>query len=317
MMSATIPTMRMEPIQRYDDLSSVTFDTIANNMMACVLDSWSTAPSSKNTAVVSCEHDTKKSFSDFSKFNHQSILPTPIKRDQVTVVKEIKLGSWWHSDDDTELLKQLLLVPKPLDHHQANSPTKSYSCTASASLIVKSQGDDDLEESHIDGDAPSKEDQDTRLNGDNATEKWNERFNNLVKYRERHGHCLVPNAWKGDMQLAQWVKRQRYQFKLKLEGMHSTLSDKRMNSLNSIGFVWSRQSSSWEERYIELVEFARHHGHCHVPSTYPDNRRLSVWVRCQRRQYKLTQSSLPGYMTPERIGRLTALGFVFNPRNMK
>jgi hypothetical protein len=306
MMSTSIPTMCIEPIQRYDALSSVTFDTTAKDMMACVLDALSTVPSSKNTAIVSCDYDTKYGSSDCLKFNHQSIFPTPIKHDQVTVVKEIKLGSLRHSDDDTELLKQLLLVPKPSDHR-----------TAPALLIVNSQRDDDLEESHIDGDAPLKEDKDTRLDGGNAAEKWNERFNDLVTYRERHGHCLVPNKWKGDMQLAQWVKRQRYQFTLKLEGKHSTLSDERMKSLNSIGFVWSRHSASWEERYIELVEFARRHGHCHVPSTYPDNRQLSVWVRCQRRQYKLAQSNLPGYMTPERIRRLTALGFVFNPRNMK
>ena len=113
------------------------------------------------------------------------------------------------------------------------------------------------------------------------------------------------------------VKRQRYQYKLKQEGRHSTLSDEREEILNRIGFVWDSHNAAWTDRWNELLEFVQHHGHPNVPTNYLANRRLSVWVKCQRRQYKLHRKGHRSNMTSDRIQKLESIGFVWNPRGLK
>jgi hypothetical protein len=38
-------------------------------------------------------------------------------------------------------------------------------------------------------------------------EQWNERFQELLAFREHHGHLFVPHSYPSNQQLAQWVKR--------------------------------------------------------------------------------------------------------------
>jgi hypothetical protein len=148
-------------------------------------------------------------------------------------------------------------------------------------------------------------------------DSWSENFRELVKYREARGDCLVPHNWDTSRRLAQWVKRQRYQFKLKSEGRHSNLTRERQAALENLGFVWDSHAAVWEERLRELLEFRQVHGHCNVPSTFPENPQLSVWVKCQRRQYKLFRTGKRASMTTaDRMTRLTNLGFSWNPRNL-
>ena len=130
-------------------------------------------------------------------------------------------------------------------------------------------------------------------------EKWDEKYQQLVDFKSSHGHCLVPHNWIHNPSLAQWVKRQRYQYVLKHKTWGrcseskrvSTLTDKRQEMLESIGFVWSPHDAMWEEKYHELMEYKQVHGHCNVPTNYPQNRSLSSWVRGQRHQYKLLLKS--------------------------
>lgn len=147
-------------------------------------------------------------------------------------------------------------------------------------------------------------------------DSWSENFRELVKYREAYGDCLVPHNWDTSRRLAQWVKRQRYQFKLKNDGRHSNLTRERQAVLENLGFVWDSHAAVWEERLRELLEFRQVHGHCNVPSTFPDNPQLSVWVKCQRRQYKLFRTGNRASMTADRMAKLTNLDFSWNPRNL-
>lgn len=72
----------------------------------------------------------------------------------------------------------------------------------------------------------------------------------------------------------------------------------------------SQQTSRWNERFLELVEYRKLYGHCNVPYLWPKNRPLSEWVKRQRHQYKIKGTAL----TPERQALLSALGFVWDSR---
>jgi len=148
--------------------------------------------------------------------------------------------------------------------------------------------------------------------------QWNEQYNELVKFQRENGHCNVPSKFTRNIRLAQWVKRQRYQYKTKMEGKLSPLSDERQAALNDLGFIWDAHSNTWDERFAELALYKRQLGHCNVPTTYPQNQGLAVWVKSQRRHYNLywKKGEKFSHMTPERIEKLNCIGFVWNPRKL-
>eukprot|EP00980_Cylindrotheca_fusiformis_P025163 scaffold13207_cov143-Cylindrotheca_fusiformis.AAC.16 len=148
-------------------------------------------------------------------------------------------------------------------------------------------------------------------------EIWSEKFEDLVEFRKYYGHCHVPHCYQRNAPLAQWVKRQRYQYKLKVDGKRSTLSDERVRLLNKIGFIWNSHDAVWEERWNELLLYKRIHGDCVVPSNYEKNPQLAVWVKRQRRQYKFYSEDKPTSMTKERIAKLEKLGFAWDCRKTK
>lgn len=146
---------------------------------------------------------------------------------------------------------------------------------------------------------------------------WSEKFDELVDFRKRFGHCLVPNNWIENVKLSQWVKRQRHQYKLKREGKNSSLCDEKIIALESIGFTWSVQEDTWEERFQQLVEYKEFYGHTNVPKNCTRHPQLSVWVKYQRRHLRLFMSGERSSMTEERFYKLTKLGFQWNPRREK
>ena len=145
---------------------------------------------------------------------------------------------------------------------------------------------------------------------------WYQRYQELVLFQNEYGHCCVPVNWHQNPRLAQWVKRQRSQFKLRQEGRHSNMSDSRIEALDVLNFVWDSHSVFWNKRLNELQAFVETNGHCNVPTKYPPNQELAVWAKSQRRQFKLfcQGGDTKSHITTERIEKLLKLGFVFNPR---
>lgn len=150
--------------------------------------------------------------------------------------------------------------------------------------------------------------------GKSHSEKWCQRFEDLVQFRKEHGHCLVPLDWPENPPLAHWIKHQRCQYKAKQDGKHSTLTPARQRALEELGFVWDAHRISWEEKFNELSTFQSINGHCNVPTKFKENSKLSTWVKCQRRQYKLFLQGKKSHMTHERISKLSNIGFVWFPR---
>jgi Helicase associated domain len=160
--------------------------------------------------------------------------------------------------------------------------------------------------------------------GSAQTSKWIAKYLELIEFKRLHGHCCVPTKWHGNFALAQWVKRQRYQYQLAKAGKPSSLTKQRRLLLDQAEFVWDLQDAVWEERLNDLMEFRKSHGHCKVPSKYPQNPDLAIWAKCQRRHFSAfcahTSSGREWTsitMSMERILKLAKVGFVFDNRSDK
>lgn len=65
------------------------------------------------------------------------------------------------------------------------------------------------------------------------------------------------------------------------------LTQGRIDMLNMLGFTWTIRSrdslgESWNQRFEELKQYKEENGHCLVPSRYPPNPELGIWVGTQR-----------------------------------
>ena len=108
------------------------------------------------------------------------------------------------------------------------------------------------------------------------------------------------------------VKRQRYQYKLKVVlGKKSNLTQDRIDALNKLDFMWNSHDSVWLSRFHELQQYAQdNNGSVLVPSTYPSNPGLSIWVKRQRRQYLFRNNGTRSHtMTEYRLNALNSINF--------
>ena len=74
----------------------------------------------------------------------------------------------------------------------------------------------------------------------NANEAaWKAMFSALIDYKAKHGDCLVPNRYKENMKLGQWVADQRQQYRRLKERKKSEMTEERIAKLEEIEFRWS------------------------------------------------------------------------------
>ena len=128
---------------------------------------------------------------------------------------------------------------------------------------------------------------------------WETCFDQLVRYKAKHGDCNVPS---GQGKLGTWVSKQRAAYKA------DSLAQDRIERLDSIGFKWAfvEQSAKvpWETQFNELVEYKANHGDCNVPARQGQ---LGRWVHNQRSNYK------EGKLPQDCIDRLNDIGFDWTP----
>lgn len=136
---------------------------------------------------------------------------------------------------------------------------------------------------------------------------WENGWASARRYRDSHADLLVPVHYKdkNGFALGEWIvyNRQRYQ--------GGSLSDDRIERLESLGMVWDTGSILWEKNYAAAVQYHLEHDDLEIPVKYvtPDGMALGVWLGSQRAAYK------EGTLTAAQIEKLEALGVDWANRN--
>ena len=134
-----------------------------------------------------------------------------------------------------------------------------------------------------------------------VTESWDERYGQLITYKQTYGNCNVPAKWSQNRYLAAWVATQR---KLYGEGR---LSPERTKRLELLGFDLAPFASDWDEMFAALSAYKQKYGDCNVPAQWKNKPELGTWCSTQRYAY------VNNRLSSDRIERLKQIGFVWRP----
>lgn len=130
--------------------------------------------------------------------------------------------------------------------------------------------------------------------------QWQQHFDTLVAFYKKHGHTRVPTKHE---KLVGWMERQR------LAKSKGQLDKKRKEMLDGINFIWDFKDikrKAWEEKFKQLKEFHKEHGHAFVPVNYKENKSLGTWVASQR------WLEAKGKLDSGKKKKLDQLGFVWS-----
>lgn len=101
---------------------------------------------------------------------------------------------------------------------------------------------------------------------------WNERFDELQKFKEDYNHIDVPRIWPTG--LGTWVGNQKSFLK------NGTLTQDRVDRLSEIGVLAESLETRWLGRYEELKEYQVKFGNLDVPHDWPTG--LGQWLANQK-----------------------------------
>jgi superfamily II DNA or RNA helicase len=127
---------------------------------------------------------------------------------------------------------------------------------------------------------------------------WDARFLSLTAYQAEHGNCLVPDKskYKG-VPLGRWVHHQRQS--------KDTLTEGKLDKLNSLNFVWNAKDAVWNKRFQILQAYHAEKGNCLVSSSGKyKGFGLKHWVRTQIKRKDILER--------EKLDKLNSLGFVWD-----
>ena len=138
---------------------------------------------------------------------------------------------------------------------------------------------------------------------------WDRLYDLYLAYRAEHGHGNVNTTDKTE--LAKWVSKQRYEYKLLKEDKHSLLTTSQLMKLQDAEFNFAPRGSSymsWSERLDMLRAWKDANGHLKIPVNDPE---LGSFVKAQREAHRRRMIGDTTAMTDERYNDLLELGFVF------
>ena len=178
------------------------------------------------------------------------------------------------------------------------------------SFVQGVDGGDDGEQSEL------KDAEVSRGNGRRKrTFAFDERFDELAKFKDRFGHCNIPKRYADNPRLGQWCHNMRQACNMHQKGQKPArdISGDRIERLEKIGFTIKSTSRDimLDMRFNELATFKSKFGHCNVPSRYDGNHALGRWCCEMRYAYnqlqKRKKSRSP--LSEDVIERLETIGF--------
>ena len=140
---------------------------------------------------------------------------------------------------------------------------------------------------------------------------WWHRYNELVLFKNLHGHCNVKQRYLPNKALGKWVHKQRHELNKVRMNEPSILNEHRVRALEMIGFQYNiskRADGLWHKRFLELLDFKEKFGSCKVPQNYSTNSALGRWVHRQRHELKRKRNGMPSLMTSYRMELLRRVG---------
>lgn len=132
---------------------------------------------------------------------------------------------------------------------------------------------------------------------------WSQSYDQLVEFKDEHGHCVVPTT-RGSLGL--WVRDQRREYGKRNRGEKSLLTEERIERLNEVGFVWDVRDWQFQSKLEELRLYKLMNGHINIKST---EGKLGEWVCNRKKEYRKLLEGKQSSMSSERRAALEELGF--------
>ena len=144
---------------------------------------------------------------------------------------------------------------------------------------------------------------------------WNQHFEALQSFKADKGHCRASQHYETSdgIKLGRWAHKQRTEYSKLQQGKSSSITQERINQLNSLGFEWNLPETSWNQHFDALQCFKAQKGHCRVPWQYKHHGgiKLGCWVHRQRKEYQKLQRGKSSAITQERIKKLSEIDFIW------
>jgi len=186
----------------------------------------------------------------------------------------------------------------------------------------------------------------------NAPKKipWEERLEECRNFRRIYGHLNVPpppnpkKASEEESAASQtpeersfqwWCSRQRDNYRKLQAGKQTNFDKKRQKQLDELGFNWMekhyakpganhltpgkpKNEDVYNAQVAKLRRVTVLYGDCNdwknIEKVHPEDKKLSYWIKTQRKQYKNWQRGEYSSLSTERRLMLEAIGFDFEPR---
>jgi len=150
---------------------------------------------------------------------------------------------------------------------------------------------------------------------------FDERYAELMRYKEKFRHCNVPRSKPGEYQsLGNWCHslRTSYNQMRRRETPLVKLTEENIRQLEAAGFKWSLSKYiTFDERYAELMRYKEKFRHCNVPkSKSGEYQSLGNWCDKLRAAYmKIRKRETPHFkLTEEHMRQLEDAGFKWSLR---
>ncbi|GKY96423.1 hypothetical protein MPSEU_000601800 [Mayamaea pseudoterrestris] len=133
---------------------------------------------------------------------------------------------------------------------------------------------------------------------------WHQRYHELLDFVKEHGHTHVPEDYRKNPALGQWVMNQRTHYRRYADGEPSALSEERLELLEKVDFKWRYREDKWHEMKLRLLDYYEQHGHLRINPRDAKNSDLRLWLILQRHYYNRLQQGRESPMTQDRIDAL-------------